>query len=134
MKKCMHCGEVMEDDEEFCPVCGYEVEKKEELQTSKNFENTHVRHKHCALTGFILGLLAFLLGGNIIMGIMAVVFSYIQIKQDKIERTKQRNAFAIAGYVSGICIIILYIVALILQFMDGSGILLYLNFQNFVLL
>lgn len=126
MKKCLHCGEKIEDDEEFCPVCGYEVDKKEKA--------LYKSCKYCGVTGFILGIFAFSLGGNIIMGIMAVVFSYMKIKQDRINRTKQRNAFAIAGYVSGICVIILYIVALILQFMDGSGILLYLNFQNFVLL
>ena len=127
MKKCMHCGEVMEDDEEFCPVCGYEVEKKEELQTSKNFENTHVRHKHCALTGFILGLLAFLLGGNIILGIMAIIFSHMQIKQEKAMQAKKRDCFATAGFVLGICIVILYVLALILYWVNDFVLLTYLN-------
>lgn len=127
MKKCMHCGEVMEDDEEFCPVCGYEVEKKEELQTSKNFENTHVRHKHCALTGFILGLLAFLLGGNIILGIMAIIFSRMQIKQEKVMQAKERDCFAVVGLVLGICSVILYVLALIIYLADGFNFLLYLK-------
>ena len=134
MKKCIHCGEEMEDDEQFCPVCGYEAAEKEEPQTSKIFENAHERHKHCAITGFILGIAAFLLGGNIMLGIMAIIFSHIHIKLEKAMRVKERDCFGAAGFILGICIVILYVLALIIYLSDGFNLLSYLNIIKFIII
>ena len=139
MKKCIHCGEEMEDDEEFCPVCGYEAAKikkegreetpKEETPKASVWEKMKCTHfKYGGVTGFVIGIVAFLLGGNVILGIVCVLFSYIQIRQDKKERVQKKDACAFAGLILGCIVIILYIISLILSLVLNVSVLSFLVF------
>ena len=62
------------------------------------------------------------------MGIVCVLFSYIQIRQDKKERVQKKDACAFAGLILGCIVIILYIISLILSLVLNVAVLSFLVF------
>ncbi len=103
------------------------AEMRRELKKPGDYDPVESKHNASSVAGFVMGLASFLTGFNLILAVVAIVFSCAA------ARVPHKNRpFARAGMVLGICSVVFFLLllalCLILYFVAGIDLTGYLSF------
>lgn len=128
---CPSCGKEVNEEHNFCKYCGSNLKEKEQeevetiivedpkiidmKETKTEVKNEEKDYNICAILGFIAGIISIFFSFYGLINTAAIVLSAVALNQIK-KTGEQGKGLAIAGLITSIVSIVLFILAVIIIF------------------
>lgn len=116
MSYCIECGKELKDDSINCVYCGATQIQQPLPQTQPQYYTPPpIRHTGFGIAGLVLGIIAVVMSGviilwivGLILGILAIIFGAVAFWG------KSRDKYGLAGFICGVVAVILAIIWIII--------------------